>query len=107
MGRDFSLIWVSSGFLVFELLSIQWWRLITDSSALSVFIIFGAWWGFGILLAISGLKIGVRISVLASTGTILRFFCFVRSILPRFGTSLFLCRQTGTGANLDSNHANM
>ena len=78
-----SLVWVSPGFVAFEFFGVQWWRYISRSPALSLILIFGAWWGFGILLAISGLKSGVRFSILAGLGTILFFIYFIWSAMPR------------------------
>lgn len=77
-----SLVWVSPGFVAFEFFGFEWWRF--ANSALSVILIFGAWWGFGMLLAISGFKSGVRISVLASLGTTLWFLYFLWSIRPHY-----------------------
>jgi hypothetical protein len=77
-----SLIWVAPGFIAFEFFGFEWWRCIS-SPALSLVLIFGAWWGFGMLMAISGSKSCLRISVFASLGTILFFIYFIWSALPR------------------------
>jgi hypothetical protein len=73
-----SLVWVCLGFWTLKYADCH-----ANSVALTFFIVFGAWWGVGLLLAISGLKSGSRVSALASALTILWFFYFLQSLFPR------------------------
>lgn len=75
-----SLVWIAPGFLACEVFNIEWWR-ITESGLLMLFIIFGAWWGYGALLAIFGFKSGARIGLLASLITSLCFGYFLLGTL--------------------------
>ena len=72
-----SFLWVTPGFLAFELFHYQWWRVF-HSGPMTFLGILGLWWGIGMLLAISGLRRGSRINVLASLGTLfwLLYFLF-------------------------------
>jgi hypothetical protein len=76
-----SLIWVYPGFVAFEFADIAWPGS-AGSGVLAFLVIFCAWWGAGLVLAISGLRSRARISVLASAGTILCFLFFLLGVVP-------------------------
>jgi|GEM_PF-4009228 hypothetical protein len=75
-----SLIWVFPGFVFFEFADIQW--SFVGFGSLVFFAGLCAWWGIGLLLAISGLRSGVRRSILASVGTALCFLLFLLALIP-------------------------
>ena len=81
-----SLAWVAPGFVAFEFFGCEWWR--PFGSLVPVFlVIFGLWWGIGLLLAASGLRSSTRVGVLASAGTILWFAFFLyQTCVPRIHT---------------------
>jgi hypothetical protein len=77
-----SLVWASLGYFLLPLI----YHFNFSSTALLFLILFGAWWGVSMLLAISGLKSGSRVSILASVVTILLFVYFLQSLVPRIHT---------------------
>lgn len=54
-----------------------------DSPALNFFIVFGAWWGVAMLLAVSGLKSRSWASVAAGLGTVVLFISLLWIIVPK------------------------
>jgi hypothetical protein len=79
-----SVIWSLLGFAFF------WYRrdqLHFDSLAVFVLTVFVAWWGVSLLLAVSGLRSGSRVSVFGGCVTILGFLYFLWwAFVPRFHT---------------------
>ena len=73
-----SLVWVCGGFLVLKFGGLHF-----NSQALGFFIIFGAWWGVAMLLAVSGLKSRSWPSVVTGLGTVLLFISFLWIITPK------------------------
>jgi general secretion pathway protein G len=73
-----SLVWFCGGFFALKIGDFH-----PDSPVLNFFIVFGAWWGVAVLLAVSGLRSRYWPSVVTSLGTVLVFICFFWMIRPR------------------------
>jgi general secretion pathway protein G len=77
-----SLVWACGGFLALRL-----GYLHSGSTTLAFFLLFGAWWGIAMLLAVSGLRSRSRPSVLTGLCTLLLFIGFAFWIFaPRYGS---------------------
>jgi general secretion pathway protein G len=76
-----SLVWAGGGFFALKLGNFH-----SDSPILTFFVIFVAWAGVSLLLAVSGLRSRSWPSVATALGTILVFICFLWMIRPRITT---------------------
>jgi general secretion pathway protein G len=72
------LIWVCGGFL-----ALKYGNFHLDSPVLNFFIVFGAWWGVAMLLAVSGMRSRSWPSVVTGLGTVLLFIWVLWMIAPR------------------------
>jgi general secretion pathway protein G len=72
-----SLVWACGGFL-----ALKYGKFYVDSPALHFFIVFGAWWGVAMLLAVSGLKSRSWPSVVAGLGTVVLFISLLWITVP-------------------------
>jgi general secretion pathway protein G len=73
-----SLVWFCGGFLALNFFDFH-----SDSLALWFLLVFVAWWGVAMLLAVSGLRSRYWPSVVTSLGTVLLFIWFVWITAPR------------------------
>ena len=80
----FSLIWVALGFALFT----SWSSFPGFDSPYSFFLaVFVAWWGVGLMFAISGVRRGSRVSVFGGWLIIIGFVIFLIGMLvPRIHT---------------------
>jgi hypothetical protein len=72
-----SLAWVSAIFLVIRLSHFD-----STSLVLGFLLVFGVWWGVGMLLAVSGLKSKSIVGVLPALATSAWFLYFVWTLIP-------------------------
>ena len=75
----FSLAWVSAGFVALKLSDFY-----SGSTVVVFFLVFGAWWGVGMLLAVSGLRSRSPLSMLAALITSFWFAYFMWSLIPKY-----------------------
>jgi type II secretion system protein G len=76
-----SLVWACAGFLAFK------FDLLRSIPILfGYLILFGAWWGMALLLAISGSSSKSFPGVTTSIGTFILFFYFIWSLMPKVGS---------------------
>jgi hypothetical protein len=73
-----SLAWVSAVFV-----GIKYGHFSTSSAVVGFVVVFGAWWGVGMLLAASGLKSRSVVGVLPALVTTACFLYFVWTLIPR------------------------
>jgi len=78
-----SIAWACGGLLVLKFSDFH-----SDSPTLRFFILFGAWWGIAMLLAVSGLRSGSLPSVLTGFVTVVLFIYFLWiDLIPYHGSS--------------------
>jgi hypothetical protein len=63
-----SLVWACSGVLIFRFGAFGW-----ASATLAFFLVFGAWWGAAMLLAVSGVRGSSRLGAVTGLCTLLFF----------------------------------